>query len=1252
MTQQIKASEHEKLFAGGGQMGELMRSHDWSQTVLGSVQTWPQSLKTAVRIMLTSRQPMFVWWGQDLINLYNDAYRETLGGKHPVALGQPASSIWGEIWDQIGPKSESAMFKNEGTYDEALLLIMERNGFSEETYYTFSYSPVPNDEGEVGGIICANTEETMRIFTERQLALLRELASKTAQAKTFNEACMLSANCLGINPYDLPFAMIYLVDSSKQSAILAGLSGVELGHSLCPESVNFKEDSIWSFAEALKNNQSILVSDLELHFKDLPTGAWSKSPHQAIVIPLIPLRETGKIALLVIGLNPFRLFNNNYREFIDLIASQITASIANAQAYEEERQQVEALAELDRVKTIFFSNVSHEFRTPLTLMLSPLEDILSNETEILPEIRHSLELMQRNGQRLLKLVNTLLDFSRIQSERVDAFYEPIDLSTFTAELASAFRSVMEQANLQFNIDCPPLSSIVYVDRQMWEKIVLNFLSNAFKFTFEGEISVILRDRQDHIELEVKDTGTGIAAAELPYIFERFHRVQGARGRSYEGSGIGLSLVQELVKLQGGTIQVNSVVDQGTSFIVSIPTGTAHLPKDHISTTININANITNTGGMKSYIQEALRWLPENNIKTVTSLSSVSQNQSLINSKNSSAIRILLIDDNTDMRNYVKRLLSDQEYEVETASDGIIALSMIQRQFYDLVLSDVMMPQLDGFGLLQILRADPIMQDIPVILLSARAGEESRIEGLAAGADDYLVKPFSARELIARVEATLKMVTIRQEAALREQALRIEAEAASEQLKNILSQINDLFLTLDAEGNFIYVNDHVSELIEIPTEQLLRENIWKLFPDVVNTSFYNEVERAITEQVIVKFEYFYPPRQKWFEIRIYPSEDGVSIFSTEISDRKETEAALREQELFLQDLTNNVPVLLWTAEPNGKMNFVSQTWIDYTGINLELVNQEGWTDLIHPEELKETINYWNHAVQTGQNYEFTHRVKRADGQYNWYISRALLTYDDQHNPLRWVGSAVDIERQKQIELTLKKITELLNKRNQELDRFAYMVSHDLKAPLRAIANLSQWIEEDLEGQLPPENQEQMRLLQQRVCRMEALIDGLLAYSRADRSEMGAERVNVGQLIEEIIDSLAPPPSFKIEVQPQMPELITKRILLHQVFINLINNAIKHHERSDGQVKISAYQRENYYEFTVSDDGPGIDSKYHQKIFEIFQTLKTKDTQQNTGIGLSIVKKIVETEGGQVQVESEKGKGSTFRFTWLIRPNILE
>ncbi len=436
----------DQLFAGGGEMGALMRARfactegnaDWLQTSLGLPEHWSQSLKTALRIVLTSRQPMFIWWGEDLINLYNDAYSFFLQNKHPAALGLPASRVWHEVWDQLEPRIESAIRKNEGTFDEASLFIMLRKGYLEETYVTFSYSPIPDDRGGTGGIFCACTDDTQRIVGERQLALLQELAARTADARTFDEVCTLSASCLETNPYDLPFAMIYLIEPEQQQIVLAGTSSIDRDHPAVPQAVAFDDDLVWQLAEVVRTPKACLITDLEASFDNLPTGAWQQIPHQAVSIPIAASGQTGKAGILVVGLNPFRLFDGNYRGFIDLVAGQISASIANAEAYEAERKRAEALAELDRAKTVFFSNVSHEFRTPLTLMLGPLEDALASleeqgsgageeqgsgridETPSLylpadsPTLKHQLQVAHRNAQRLLKLVNTLLDFARLR----------------------------------------------------------------------------------------------------------------------------------------------------------------------------------------------------------------------------------------------------------------------------------------------------------------------------------------------------------------------------------------------------------------------------------------------------------------------------------------------------------------------------------------------------------------------------------------------------------------------------------------------------------------------------------------------------------------------------------------------------------------------------------------------------------------------------------------------------------------------
>ena len=762
-------------------MGARMRAHDWTGTPLGEPQNWPRSLKTAVRIMLTSRQPIWIGWGQELIYLYNDAYKSIIGGKHPWALGRPTAEVWREIWTDIGPMLATAMGGDEGTYVEEQLLIMERSGYPEETYYTFSYSPVPDDDGLVGGIICANTDDTRRVIGDRQLGLLRELATTTAETRTLQEACRRSSLALATDTRDVPFALIYLVEPEGREITLVGRCGIDADHPAALAQLPLDGPALWPLADVIREQKPQVVSHLAARFgAECPRGAWDVPPRQAAVIPIPARGETARKGVLVAGLNPFRLFDDDYRNFLELAAGEIGASLANAQAYEEERRRAEALAEIDRAKTAFFSNISHEFRTPLTLMLGPIEDALNDSSlTSLPAVqRERLDIAHRNSLRLLRLVNSLLDFSRIEAGRVRASFVPTDLAAFTSELASNFRSATDRAGLGLTIACAALPHAVHVDREMWEKIVLNLISNAFKFTFEGEIAVEIGTSADgkSAELRVRDTGTGIPPDELPHLFERFHRIEGAKGRTFEGSGIGLALVHELIKQHGGAISVASEFGRGSVFTVTIPFGSAHLPADRVAD--RASAAVPVGSGVEAYVQEALRWLPEHSgaadIRRDVSLEGASE--TLEASTRGSGESIVLADDNADLRDYVKRLLEAQGYRVEAFADGQDALEAARRLRPDLILSDVMMPRLDGIGLLRALRSDDHLRGLPVILLSARAGEEASVEGLEAGADDYVNKPFSARELLARVRANLQLARIRREAEeiQRREAARLEA----------------------------------------------------------------------------------------------------------------------------------------------------------------------------------------------------------------------------------------------------------------------------------------------------------------------------------------------------------------------------------------------------------------------------------------------------------------------------------------------
>jgi len=905
MTQLWQAEE--QVFVGDSEMARLMRSHDWSQTSLGAVETWPQSLRSALSICLNSRFPIAIDWGQECILLYNDAWRPIVGNKHAWALGCSAREVWSEIWNDIGPELAGVLATGKGTFHKDDLLSMHRFGYTEECFFEYTFNPIQGERGVVEGVFNIVTETTYRVLNDRRAQLLREIAAKTGVAKTTEAACRLMLEAFQSDPLDIPFALLYLIDSDGKYAQLCNRIEVTPDNPISPAIINLaaeEDPNGWPIALATRTAQPQVVTDLVTRFGNLPGSPWAEPLQEAMVLPISAPGQSKVSGALVVVASPRRRLDDHYRDFFAQVAGQVAMAIANAQAYEEERKRAEALTELDRAKTTFFSNISHEFRTPLTLMLGPLQETLNRlDGHLPPDEREQLQMVQHNGLRLLKLVNTLLDFSRIEAGRVQAVYEPTDLAAFTAELASVFRSTIEQAGLQLIVNCETLTEPVYVDREMWEKIVLNLLSNAFKFTFSGEIIVILRQVQSQAELTVRDTGIGIPTAELPRLFERFHRVEGAQGRTQEGSGIGLALVQELVRLHGGQVQVESTEGLGTTFTITLPIGMAHLPSDRIQPARSLASS---PFGAAPYIEEALRWLPEEGTATwkyTTTTIQVEQTtelpQRLPSASSLPPARILLADDNADMRNYVKRLLLNQGYEVETATDGIAALAMTQQHVPDLVLTDVMMPRLDGFGLLQELRAAPMTREIPIFLLSARAGEEARIEGLEAGADDYLTKPFSARELLARVEANLKLAQLRREATQREQLLRLESESVRQTIETILSSISDGFFTLDRNWRYTYVNDRLCEIARQSRENLLGQSIWEVFSAAVGTDVYVQFHRALREQISLQFEYLYLPWSRWFEHRVYPSANGLTIFAVDVTDRKRSDMMLVEQKQLLE-----------------------------------------------------------------------------------------------------------------------------------------------------------------------------------------------------------------------------------------------------------------------------------------------------------------------------------------------------------------
>lgn len=753
-----------ETLAASGRVGRDLLAVDWAATPLGDPDTWPLSLSNAVRIILSSQFSMWMAWGEELTFFCNDAYRRnTLGAKYPWALGRSAREVWAEIWPEIGPRIEQVIATGQATWDEALQLFLERAGYPEETYHTFSYSPLTDDDGAINGMLCVVAEVTEEIVNQRRMSTLRHLGIRVSTAESVADAVEAGCDHLALNDESLPWVAVYLFEDDG-SAVLAGTAGIEPGHVAAPLHIAGDDPAaIWP-AHRLHAGEEVVVEHIDQLIPGLPTGAWQLPPETAVIVPIPrPLTPT-PYGFLVFGANRHRPVDQSFYEFVELIAAHFSAAITDARAMQQEKERSEALSRLDQAKSDFLANVSHELRTPLTLLLGPAEDALADTEEPLPPAqRHRLDMIVRSGGRMLRLVNTLLDFSRLdgQHETLGRF-QRTDLSAYTAQVVDLFESPMERHGLALVFEGDD-DVMAYVDRNQWAHIVLNLLSNALKFTFDGGVTVRLQQRDGAAVLAVVDTGTGIEEDELSRLFERFHRVRGVESRSIEGTGIGLALVAQLAALHGGEASVTSTVGVGSSFEVCIPLGVDHLSPEQVEEDDDGDPGQAVVGpavGSRAtaLIDETSGWLQGRSAPGrdgTADMTGMTGMTSATYAGDPSLPTVLVVDDNADMRRYLASTLAGG-YRVVVAVDGVAALERLAHDRVDLVITDVMMPRLDGFGLLARMKERPELAMIPVIMVSARAGEEGTVEGLEAGADDYLVKPFSARELLARVRVHLEV----------------------------------------------------------------------------------------------------------------------------------------------------------------------------------------------------------------------------------------------------------------------------------------------------------------------------------------------------------------------------------------------------------------------------------------------------------------------------------------------------------------
>ena len=718
---------------------------DWSATPLGPTSEWPQELMTAVRTLLPSRLPVMICWGEDLVQIYNDAFAPLLVDRHPGALGQSAPDCWADQWPRIEPLVEKFLAGDRALFNEERPLFLNRHGYLEETYWSFSLNVIPGADNERQGLILSAIEDTTRVVSSRRLSTIHELSvMSTAGMTSLGEVCGSALKVMSRNRQALPFAAFYLREAGAFQLVAS--YGATAGSAAFPSTI--AEDAENAIARAARTGLREMLDHLDRvadvgNIDPCPIG--DAVPTSAMLIPLLLSGEAEPLGVLVLGVNPYRAVDAEYHNFFELVSRQLGTLLTDARAYQDQRSRAEMLAALQESRIRFFQNVSHEFRTPLTLVLSGLDSLSVADSG--PDAEQ-LSSALRAALRLERLVDALLTFAQTESGALVAHREATDLVQLTGEAAAMFRSAIEQADLEYLVELPERPLVVDIDREMWSRIVVNLLSNAYKFTAKGRIRVRLHAGTGAVTLTVEDTGVGIEPAALGRVFQRFQQVRTTQVRSGPGTGIGLSLVADLVSAQHGTVDVSSEPGLGSTFSISLPLKIS-------SATASSEASVDERIQAQT-ISEIASTPEEPHWRTDVGAAATAAQDG--DAPDPTGRRLLLVEDNADLRRYLTRLLRSNGWAVAAAPDAESALR--QQEVPDIILSDVMLPGRDGLSLVRMIRANPDYATVPVILLTARAGAESAAEGLRAGADDYIIKPFNAEELLARLDVHHELACLR------------------------------------------------------------------------------------------------------------------------------------------------------------------------------------------------------------------------------------------------------------------------------------------------------------------------------------------------------------------------------------------------------------------------------------------------------------------------------------------------------------
>lgn len=1309
----------EDIFVGNSEMAGLMRDLDWSQTPLGAVETWTQSLKTTLNILLSSHHPMLLFWGEELIQFYNDAFRPSLGkDRHPQGLGSKAKDFWREIWHIIGEQLDAVMKRGESTWNENQLVPIIRNGCLEEVYWTYSYSPVRDDDGKINGTLVVCTETTAQVIGERQLRTQRELATQAVGVKTVEQACEISARTLAHNSDDIPFALLYLLDDTRCKAQLAGIAGLDAGAFVSPQEIEISSDSeicnLWSLRDAIATGESQFIEELQSKFGELPGGARSHSPNTAFVVPLIAPGQSQIKGFLIAGISPIRPFDDNYKGFFDLVAGQIVSAIANARAWETERK-LDEIRETARIKT-------EAVETRMQDVLSSIRDgfvIFDYDWRLTYLNERELEIIGRSredvlGKSLWELFPDLIgsEFERC-ARKVMLERNPIELEFYYSSLSGWFEikiyptpegiaaitadinerkqatSALKESEARFRQMSETIENVFWLFDLETKKHL--YISPAYEkiwgrkreslyADFSSWIEMVHpEDRQRLQDVWARCIENGSQQEEYRIIRPdgsiRWVRDRGfvvkENGQPYRLAGVTEDITEEKqaefalresqaqLKLALKTAKLgNCQLDLTSNQLTTSDQCKANfgLPPDADLTYEKLFERIHPEDRLR--VQESLQQAIANDTDVDIEYRNIWDDNSIhwvlirarcvYNSVGNPLKMVGMLMDITE-RKKADEKLRESERRLRRLVESNMFGVLLGDSFGGIHYANEYSLNLTGYTSAEIDNGEVRWDELTppeFAALDAKAIEELSTKGVCTPYEKefrhkdgrripiligaaLLEEPFNEnQEIIAFVLDLTQLKQVTQE---RDRFFNLSADKlAICNLEGYFTQVNPAWeRTLGWTSTEITTNPYI-ELVHPDDRSLTLAEAQKLSRGINSIGFENRYRSK-------------DGSYRWlsWNVSAFPEQQVLYCVARDVTEQKQTELALRESELNFRTLANSMPQIFWAARRDGFIDYYNQRWFDYTGMTLEQTIGWGWQPVLHPDDVQKCVDVWSESVRTGNEYNIEYRFRRAsDGEYRWFLGRAIPLRNDSGQIVKWFGSSTDIHDQKMAR-------EAAEQANRIKDEFLAVLSHELRTPLNPILG---WAKILRKGNLNPEkNKVALETIERNAKLQTQLIDDLLDISRILRGKLSLNEapVNLATVIQSALETVrlaAEAKSIHIHTAKASEVGIVNgdEGRLQQVVWNILSNAVKF-TPSGGHIWITLTQVENCAQIQVKDTGKGINKEFLPNIFEHFRQEDSATTRKfgGLGLGLAIVRQLVELHGGTVAADSAGiGQGATF------------